>query len=88
MKAGPRYVTRERAQLIPKRGYLAKVHSRIALDISLLAPKAVFVRGRGVNAELGGRINHWRHHGFCCSVRARLNLIRGNFDILGRRLAN
>ncbi|WP_253283931.1 translocation/assembly module TamB domain-containing protein [Ruegeria sp. HKCCD6428] len=79
------FVTRERAGLVVTEGS-EKSASRIALDISLLAPKAVFVRGRGVNAELGGRIFIG---GTTASVvpSGQIELIRGNFDILGRRLA-
>ncbi len=79
------FVTRERANLVETEG-AAKSESRIALDIGLLAPKAVFVRGRGVNAELGGRIHIG---GTTASVvpSGQIELIRGNIDILGRRLA-
>ncbi|WP_282152605.1 translocation/assembly module TamB domain-containing protein [Ruegeria atlantica] len=84
-ESGSGYVTRERAGLVQKEDG-NKNNSRIALDVSLLAPKAVFVRGRGVNAELGGRINIG---GTTSSVipSGQIELIRGNFDILGRRLA-
>ncbi|WP_174822696.1 translocation/assembly module TamB domain-containing protein [Ruegeria lacuscaerulensis] len=79
------FLTRERAGLVVEEGK-TKSDSRIALDISLLAPKAVFVRGRGVNAELGGRLFIG---GTTTSVipSGQIELIRGNFDILGRRLA-
>ncbi|WP_170449197.1 translocation/assembly module TamB domain-containing protein [Ruegeria arenilitoris] len=79
------YVTRERAQLVEKEK-TSQSDSRISLDISLLAPKAVFVRGRGVNAELGGAIFI---KGTTKSVipSGQIELIRGNLDILGRRLA-
>ncbi len=79
------YLTRERAGLVVKEG-ATKSDSRIALDVSLLAPKEVFVRGRGVNAELGGRLFIG---GTTTSVipSGQIELIRGNFDILGRRLA-
>ncbi|WP_299891058.1 translocation/assembly module TamB domain-containing protein [uncultured Ruegeria sp.] len=78
------FVTRERAQLVVKEEE-SKSDSRIALDVSLVAPKAVFVRGRGVNAELGGRIVIG---GTTTSVvpSGQIDLIRGTFDILGRRL--
>ncbi|WP_050603128.1 translocation/assembly module TamB domain-containing protein [Ruegeria sp. 6PALISEP08] len=81
----PAFVTRERAGLVAKEDE-GQSNSRIALDISLLAPKAVFVRGRGVNAELGGRIFIG---GTTAAVvpSGQIELIRGNFDILGRRLA-
>ncbi|WP_253762089.1 MULTISPECIES: translocation/assembly module TamB domain-containing protein [unclassified Ruegeria] len=81
----PAFVTRERAGLVVTEE-ASQSNSRIALDISLLAPKAVFVRGRGVNAELGGRIFIG---GTTTAVvpSGQIELIRGNFDILGRRLA-
>ncbi len=79
------FVTRERANLVESEDK-AKSNSRMSLDIGLLAPKAVFVRGRGVNAELGGRI---QIGGTTTSVvpSGQIELIRGNIDILGRRLA-
>ncbi|KIC41342.1 hypothetical protein RA27_11355 [Ruegeria sp. ANG-R] len=79
------FVTRERANLVESEDEV-KSNSRMALDIGLLAPKAVFVRGRGVNAELGGRI---QIGGTTTSVipSGQIELIRGNIDILGRRLA-
>ncbi|WP_254444916.1 translocation/assembly module TamB domain-containing protein [Ruegeria atlantica] len=79
------FQTRERARLIVEED-AAKSDSRIALDVSLLAPKAVFVRGRGVNAELGGRLFIG---GTTASVvpSGQIELIRGHIDILGRRLA-
>ncbi len=79
------YLTRERARLVVEEG-ATKSDSRIALDVSLRAPKAVFVRGRGVNAELGGSLFIG---GTTASVipSGQIELIRGNIDILGRRLA-
>ncbi|MEY8842238.1 translocation/assembly module TamB domain-containing protein, partial [Cribrihabitans sp. XS_ASV171] len=59
--------------------------SRTALDVSIVAPNRIFVRGRGLNAELGGTIE-------IDGTAARpvpsgqISLIRGVFDILGRRL--
>ncbi len=79
------FVTRERANLVESED-ATKSNSRMSLDIGLIAPKAVFVRGRGVNAELGGRI---QIGGTTTSVvpSGQIELIRGNIDILGRRLA-
>ena len=78
-------VTRQRAQLVETER-TQKGESRIALDISLLAPKSVFVRGRGVNAELGGAI-FIRGTTAAVVPSGQIDLIRGNLDILGRRLA-
>ena len=79
------FVTRERANLVEGEE-VEKSNSRMALNVSLSAPKAVFVRGRGVNAELGGLI---RVGGTTAAVvpSGQIELIRGNIDILGRRLA-
>ncbi|MCX8953911.1 translocation/assembly module TamB domain-containing protein, partial [Ruegeria sp. NA] len=84
-ESGASFITRERAGLVATEDKGQRT-SRIALDVNLLAPKAVFVRGRGVNAELGGRISIG---GTTTSVvpSGQIELIRGNFDILGRRLA-
>ncbi|TMV08071.1 translocation/assembly module TamB [Ruegeria sediminis] len=81
---GPVLVTRERAGLVEQEGKSGEA-SRISLDVSLLAPKAVFVRGRGVNAELGGRI-HVGGTTKSISPSGQIDLIRGVLDILGRRL--
>ena len=78
-------VTRERANLVEGEE-VEKSNSRMALDVSLSAPKAVFVRGRGVDAELGGLI---RLGGTTAAATpsGQIELIRGNIDILGRHLA-
>ncbi|MCG7495179.1 translocation/assembly module TamB domain-containing protein [Thalassobius sp. Cn5-15] len=57
----------------------------IAIDISLSAPDRVFVRGRGLDAELGGRL---QLSGTTHQVipEGQFELIRGRLDILGNRL--
>jgi translocation and assembly module TamB len=57
----------------------------IGLDVTLSAPARVFVRGRGIDAELGGEL---RLLGSTADVRPAggFSLIRGRIDILGRRL--
>ena len=57
----------------------------IALDLTVDAPSRIFVRGRGLDAELGGRINIT---GNTNSVipDGQFDLIRGRLDILGKRL--
>jgi autotransporter translocation and assembly factor TamB len=54
------------------------------LDILLRAPTQVFVRGRGLDAELGGEL---RLTGTTTDVvpRGQFSLIRGRLDILGQR---
>ena len=57
----------------------------VALDLTLSAPNRVFVRGRGLDAELGGEI---ALRGTTAAIvgSGALNLIRGRLDILGIRL--
>ncbi|OYX20168.1 MAG: hypothetical protein B7Z04_07105, partial [Rhodobacterales bacterium 32-66-9] len=57
----------------------------IGLDVTVSAPARVFVRGRGIDAELGGEL---RLLGTIADVRPSggFSLIRGRIDILGRRL--
>ncbi|WP_319826008.1 translocation/assembly module TamB domain-containing protein [Thalassovita sp.] len=55
------------------------------LDLQVLAPDRIFVRGRGLDAELGGSL---RLQGTTANVipQGRFDLIRGRLDILGKRL--
>ena len=55
------------------------------VDLLVRAPARIFVRGRGLDAELGGQI---RLTGTTADLipQGRFNLIRGRLDILGRRL--
>lgn len=55
------------------------------LDLTISAPNRLFVRGRGLDAELGGEL---RVRGTTDNVipSGGFNLIRGRLDILGRRI--
>ncbi|MBA86317.1 MAG: DUF490 domain-containing protein [Rhodobacteraceae bacterium] len=55
------------------------------LDLRILAPDRIFVRGRGLDAELGGVL---QLSGTTQNVvpQGRFDLIRGRLDILGKRL--
>lgn len=57
----------------------------IGLDLKFDAPNRVFVRGRGLNAELGGSIIV-RGNSANVVPSGQIGLIRGVFDIFGRRL--
>ncbi len=56
-----------------------------ALDVSISAPNQVFIRGRGLDAELGGSLVL---RGTTANIvpSGAFNLIRGRLDILGKRL--
>ena len=79
--------TRERAGLVAGPGDKRSSGSGrpFALDVTIDAPNRVFVRGRGLDAELGGSI---RLGGTTANPvpSGNIGLIRGRFDILGRRL--
>ncbi|NKC29306.1 translocation/assembly module TamB domain-containing protein [Falsiroseomonas selenitidurans] len=63
----------------------AEAAAPIALDIRFEAPRGVFVRGRGLDAELGGTL---QIGGTVASpeIVGQLALVRGEFQIVGRRL--
>jgi len=79
--------TRARAGLIREAARAGGGGSTLpfGLDVDVNAPNRVFVRGRGLDAELGGQV---RIGGTTRDVApaGRLDLIRGRLDILGRRL--
>jgi translocation and assembly module TamB len=64
-----------------RRGVGGAVH---ALDLVVNAPARVFVRGFGLDAELGGRL---RLQGTTADIRpaGEISLIRGRFSLLGQR---
>jgi len=55
------------------------------LDLTISAPNRIFIRGRGIDAELGGEI---RLTGTTAAVvpSGAFDLVRGRLDILGKRL--
>ncbi|MGB1034993.1 MAG: translocation/assembly module TamB domain-containing protein [Primorskyibacter sp.] len=55
------------------------------LDLEVSAPARIFVRGRGLDAELGGAV---RLRGTTAEVQpdGQFDLVRGRLDILGKRL--
>ena len=77
--------TRRRAgQLDKKTGANARAGG-FALNLRIAAPKQVFIRGRGLDAELGGGLT-LRGTTNAIIPSGAFNLIRGRLDILGRRL--
>lgn len=77
------YRTRERAGLTETGGNGGS--APIGLDITLSAPNRIFARGRGLDAELGGTVVV-RGTTERVIPSGQISLIRGIFDILGRRL--
>ena len=58
---------------------------RLALDLSLDAPRSVYIRGQGVDAELGGKL---RVQGQMAdpTITGGFNLIRGEYKLIGQTL--
>ncbi|TGD43791.1 translocation and assembly module protein TamB [Pseudotabrizicola sediminis] len=79
--------TRRRAGLIADPGEAARRSAArpFDLDIEISAPNQLFIRGRGLDAELGGTL---RLTGTTTDIipAGSFDLIRGRLDILGRRL--
>ncbi|MDQ1078703.1 translocation/assembly module TamB domain-containing protein [Pseudoroseomonas cervicalis] len=57
----------------------------IALDITVEAPQSILIRGRGLDAELGGRL-HVGGTAADVQTDGAFNLRRGTFQLLDRRL--
>ncbi len=76
--------TRERAGLIGGNGGNGGPARPFGLDILVNAPNRIFIRGRGLDAELGGTL---RVGGTTADIvpSGGLQLIRGRLDLLGRR---
>ncbi len=57
----------------------------LQLDVTVNAPNQIFIRGRGLDAEVGGSV---RLTGSLASIQpvGAFNLIRGRLDVLGQRL--
>ncbi len=77
--------TRANAGLTGQSSQAGGGNSNIGLDIAISAPGRIFLRGRGVDAELGGTL---RVGGTTANVipDGRFDLIRGRLALLGQRL--
>jgi translocation and assembly module TamB len=64
----------------------ARASSGIRLDLTIRAPRQIFVRGRGIDTELGGEV---RLTGPLSSVLpvGAFEMVRGRLDILTQRIA-
>ncbi|NGP18354.1 hypothetical protein G5575_12425 [Devosia chinhatensis] len=59
--------------------------SQLQLDLTINAPNQIFVRGRGLDAEVGGQV---RLTGTISNIQpvGAFSLLRGRLDVLGQRL--
>lgn len=80
--------TRDRAGLIDTSngGRTTGGGSAFPLDLTINAPSRIFVRGRGLDAELGGQLTL---RGTTANIipAGQFDLVRGRLDILGKRLS-
>lgn len=77
--------TRVRAGLVAQQSGAAKGSAHpFPLDLTIIAPNQVFIRGRGLDAELGGTV---KLGGDTDNVipSGGFDLLRGRLDILGKR---
>ncbi len=77
--------TRARAGLIKDDKATGSRGTSFGLDLLISAPSQLFVRGRGLDAELGGELRLTGTTADVIPIGA-FNLIRGRLDILGKRL--
>ncbi|WP_242533874.1 translocation/assembly module TamB domain-containing protein [Salipiger bermudensis] len=77
--------TRARAGLIETGSSRGGPAYTLPLDLEIRAPSRIFVRGRGLDAELGGSLRITGTSQDIVPV-GRFDLIRGRLDILGQRL--
>ena len=77
--------TRHRARMLEGGPVAAGGGSGYGLNLRVNAPNQVFIRGRGLDAELGGALT-LRGRTDAIVPSGAFNLIRGRLDILGRRL--
>ena len=78
--------TRIRAGLAKPDGANRDRGPAYGLDLAISAPERIFVRGRGLDAEMGGAL---RLTGTTANIvpSGRFTLIRGRLDILGKRFS-
>lgn len=70
----------------PAQGQAADAPMVLALDVRVEVPGQVFVRGRGLDLELGGNL-HAGGTAAAPAVTGRLSVLRGQLDLLGKRFA-
>jgi translocation and assembly module TamB len=76
--------TRERAGVTASKASTAKTGPAYPLDITVNAPSRIFIRGRGIDAEVGGSLRLSGTSADTIST-GEFNLVRGRLDILSKR---
>ncbi len=81
----PQAVERQVAALRQDEGGASSSGPGVALDVKVSAPGRIFVRGRGLDAELGGALNVTGNTSNLIAI-GQFSMRKGLFDILGKRL--
>jgi translocation and assembly module TamB len=76
-------LTRERAGILRGESH-GRVRRPTPLDLTISAPNRIFVRGRGLDAELGGSLRLTGTSANLIPI-GQFGLIRGRLDVLGNR---
>lgn len=76
--------TRARAGLLAETETKSGGGKAFPLDVTVSAPRQIFVRGRGLDAELGGSLRLGGTTNDIVPI-GEFNLIRGRLDVLGKR---
>jgi translocation and assembly module TamB len=76
-------LTRERAGILRGESH-GRVRRPTPLDLTITAPNRIFVRGRGLDAELGGSLRLTGTSANLIPI-GQFGLIRGRLDVLGNR---
>jgi len=76
--------TRARAGLLAETETKSGSGKAFPLDVTVSAPRQIFVRGRGLDAELGGSLRLGGTTNDIVPI-GEFNLIRGRLDVLGKR---
>lgn len=81
--------TRDRAGFLEdstQKGKKTSKNNDYLVDLTISAPRKIFIRGHGLDAELGGTLVLSGTTNNIIPI-GKFDLIRGRYDILGRRLA-
>ncbi|MBW0158137.1 translocation/assembly module TamB domain-containing protein [Sedimentimonas flavescens] len=76
--------TRARAGVLASKTTEAARSGGVGLDLTVLAPRRIFVRGRGLDAELGGSLRLTGTSNNMIPI-GEFSLVRGRLDVLAKR---
>jgi translocation and assembly module TamB len=84
-KNASKAIAEQKQEISPKGAANDKAGPGIALDLKIRAPRQIFVRGRGLDAELGGEVSV-KGNSNAPNVAGTFSMQRGRLSIIGKRL--